>query len=216
MHRLLIAALLACLLGLAACSQKSPEPGAGPRPLGATPIAIAPFTHPEIEAELLAGALDEEPGDIKPKVLNRLTAVLVSELPEPRTRYVGPDVVDGCRDIVLEKGFEISRQGAFKHWVAVAGCTGERYLVVPQLLAYHERVGSDYGAAEPARVVLELYMIDALNERLVRRYRFDETQQALSDNLLNYSRAAQRGFRWLSAEEMAREAIRRGLEELGL
>jgi hypothetical protein len=67
---------------------------------------------------------------------------------------------------------------------------------------FRERVGGPEGATSPASVWLDLELRGPEGELLWRGI-YEETQRSLSDNLLGLGLAWDRGFRWLTAEELA-------------
>ena len=91
-------------------------------------------------------------------------------------------------------------------------CLPADYLLVPQVLRWKEFEGG----GNPASVVLDLYLIDVKNERLVSRFHFDETQKALTDNLLDIGKYMRRKGEWVNADVLAKEGIEAGLREMGL
>jgi hypothetical protein len=72
------------------------------------------------------------------------------------------------------------------------------------------RIGSEAGANRPASVWFDLELRDPSGEPFWRA-RYDETQTGLAENLGSFPRAYQRGFRWVTAEELtaygARELV---------
>jgi hypothetical protein len=44
--------------------------------------------------------------------------------------------------------------------------------------------------------------------------RFDETQKPLNENLLNLGQVASRGVRWLKAEELSLEGVKKAVGQL--
>lgn len=72
---------------------------------------------------------------------------------------------------------------------------------------YVERVGGDYGVETPAGVGFELNVVRVRDGRLIWHDRCIETQQTLSDNLLNIGKFFKRKGRWVTAEEMAAQAL---------
>ena len=71
-----------------------------------------------------------------------------------------------------------------------------------ELLRYSERAGSARGSASPAAVAFTLGLYGA-DGRLIWRASFDESQQSLMDDPGSFRRAWDRGFRWLTAEQIA-------------
>ena len=65
-------------------------------------------------------------------------------------------------------------------------------------------------------VAVEPLSVDARTGGIVKKFHFEETQQSLTDNILNAKKFVARNGRWLSAIELAQEGLRKGLTELGL
>ena len=63
-------------------------------------------------------------------------------------------------------------------------------------------------------MAFDIYLIDCRANRLVWSASYDETQQALSDNLGTFGDFMRRGGRWVSAEDLAGEAMENMFEEL--
>jgi hypothetical protein len=89
-------------------------------------------------------------------------------------------------------------------------------LVVPQMLEYRERDGGAIGAAEPAHIVMDIFVLDVRNEILISRSRFDETQSPLTSNLLEADKFFKRGGKWVTARDLAEEGMDKAIKELGL
>ncbi len=85
------------------------------------------------------------------------------------------------------------------------------HALIFSLLRYRERDGDEYSVEEPASLVFEFKLIKVANGETVCRGRFDETQQPLTENILNFFTALKRGFKWITVREMAVEAIRKKL-----
>ena len=91
-------------------------------------------------------------------------------------------------------------------------CLPADFILVPQVL-YWKDFG---GGGNPASVVLDLFLLDVKGERVVARYHFDETQKALTDNLLDLGKFVRRKGEWIEADALAKEGIEAGLSEMGL
>lgn len=72
---------------------------------------------------------------------------------------------------------------------------------------FKERVGRDFSAESPASIAFDLHLIDCVNETLAWSAYFDETQQALTDDLRYMGTFFKRGGRWITAQAMAKEAM---------
>lgn len=75
------------------------------------------------------------------------------------------------------------------------------------LYRFKDRVGANYSAESAASVAFDVYLIDCVEQKLVWSGYFDQTQQALTDDLRYISTFFRRGGRWVTAEEMATTAM---------
>jgi len=79
---------------------------------------------------------------------------------------------------------------------------------------FRERVGDPWGAKSPASVAFNLDLIDVRRGDIAWSARFDETQKSLSENLFLLGDIGQRGVRWLSAEQLTQEGVRKTVGQL--
>ena len=82
------------------------------------------------------------------------------------------------------------------------------------MLRYRERVGSEIGVKSPASVAFTLDLIDVQRGDVIWSSRFDETQKGLSDNILALGDIRERGIRWLTAEQLAQDGVRKMVNQL--
>jgi len=75
------------------------------------------------------------------------------------------------------------------------------------LYRFKDRVGADYSAESAASVAFDVYLIDCVQQQLVWSGYFDQTQQALTDDLRYIGTFFKRGGRWITADEMATTAM---------
>jgi hypothetical protein len=80
-------------------------------------------------------------------------------------------------------------------------------VLVTTLSRYQPRVGGDYGVEQPASVVFSMKLHDIRQDTVLWSTMFAETQQSLLSNLMSFGRAVQRGFKWVTAEEMVEQGI---------
>jgi hypothetical protein len=78
------------------------------------------------------------------------------------------------------------------------------------IFRYEERVGGNLGVDRPAGVGFHMHLME--NNVLKRVFTFDEDQQSLTENLFNMGKFFRRGAKWLTVEELSRDAINQGLE----
>lgn len=206
--------LALCMLVSVSCSR--PRPAPVQRIPQAAALAVAGFTQPQYNWELLAGYLPPGAAPIDEQTLMALDQELFARMFE---RDVGvkytPAQTRQCQEIVLFEEQE-GRLSAFKYWLDVGKCLPADYLLVPQVLQWGEREGTEWGVQRPATVVMDFYLIDVKNQGLVGRYHFEETQRSLSENILDAEKFIERGGKWITAMQLAGEAITQALEELGL
>jgi hypothetical protein len=79
---------------------------------------------------------------------------------------------------------------------------------------YRERVGDEWGAKSPASVSFVLELIDVRRGDVIWSARFDETQKSLSENLFAFGDISQRGVRWLSADQLVQEGVKKAIGQL--
>ena len=201
--------MITLVAALAACAPKPITPQ--PRPLGN--IAVAAFTAPRYNWELLAGYLPEEGKGVKPEILVRLDAALDQTLRAHGVKVASsPAATRQCQEIVVFERAGKSRESAWAYWLNVGRCLPADFILVPQVLSWRELEGG----GNPASVVMDLYLLDVKAERVVSRFHFDETQKALTDNLLDMGKFMRRKGEWVAADVLAQEGIEAGLREMGL
>jgi hypothetical protein len=210
LRKLLPVIALCCALGLtSACAPKPVTPQL--RPVGS--IAVAPFSAPKYNWELLAGYLPEEGKAVKPEVLAGLDAAVNQSLRAHGVSTSGTlAAVKQCQEIVTFERSGKARESAWSYWLGVGRCLPADFLLVPQVLLWKELEGG----GDPAAVVIDFYLIDVRGERLASRYHYDETQKALTDNFLDLGKFVKRKGEWVTADTLAKEGIEAGLKELGL
>jgi hypothetical protein len=75
---------------------------------------------------------------------------------------------------------------------------------------FTERQGGNFAADKPASVGYHVHLMDG--NVPVRVFVFDQTQEALLDNLFNFFTSIKRGFRWVTAPELANEGVNQALD----
>ncbi|RJX33103.1 MAG: hypothetical protein C4531_05670 [Desulfurivibrio sp.] len=78
---------------------------------------------------------------------------------------------------------------------------------------YSERDGGDYSVNQPASVFFKYQLIHVPTGTTLCLGVFDETQQTLLSNLFSFSKASSRGFKWVKAEQLAREGLQEKLSD---
>ncbi len=87
-------------------------------------------------------------------------------------------------------------------------------VIVGHVRRFRERVGDEWGAKSPASVGFVLDLIDVRRGDIVWSANFDETQKSLSENIFALSDITRRGVRWLTAEQLAQEGVKKAIAQL--
>jgi len=77
------------------------------------------------------------------------------------------------------------------------------FIFIGYLFRFEERIGSRIGVDKPASVGFDVHLLRVKDGKRVWDGKFDETQQALSANLLKIGSFVRRGAAWLKAEELS-------------
>jgi hypothetical protein len=87
-------------------------------------------------------------------------------------------------------------------------------VITGRVLRYRERVGGDIGVQSPASVAFVLDLIDVQRGDIIWSGRFDETQKSLTENIFALGDARARGFKWLTAEQLTQDGVRKVVQQL--
>lgn len=150
-----------------------------------------------------------EAGQVPSDQENRLTDELIDRL-EKQTNW---RIITGSREMALaaETGPKSTQMTTERQLLLNIGRTVQADAVLSgYIYRYQERMGSQMAAERPASVAFSLHLIRTADGADVWSGYVDETQQALSENLLNMAAFWRRKGRWVSADEMADA----GLDEL--
>ena len=108
----------------------------------------------------------------------------------------------------VEEAFSKADRGQFelrplRSAVQLAKELNVDFVFIGYLFRYEERIGSRIGAEKPASVGFDIHLLRVRDGKRVWDGKFDETQQALSENLLKLGAFVRRGAAWLKAEELS-------------
>ncbi len=87
-------------------------------------------------------------------------------------------------------------------------------VMIGRIERYRERVGDEWGVKSPASVAFVLDLIDVRRGDVIWSARFDETQKSLSENIFALRDISERGVRWLSAEQLTHEGVKKAVAQL--
>lgn len=85
-------------------------------------------------------------------------------------------------------------------------------VLIGYLYAFRERQGGALGADSPAYVAFEVVLVSVESGRLLWQPKFSETQEPLNQNLFELGKFIQRKGRWVTAREMATQALKEMLQ----
>lgn len=204
--------VLACTVMLTACQKR---PGQRPQSTVAynQKIGVVGFTQPTTTSQLLRGSLPENQGLIAADALLQLDSLLHRDLAKTKRLYTFLPVTHAINPTSMH---ESGRPQALAYWLDFAQNNDIDLLLVPQILNWHQRKGSSAGVTEPAHIRAELYLINVKSRQIVKFASFEEKQTGLVDNMLGVGDFLKRKGAWVTAEELAQEAISASIKELGL
>ena len=212
----ILCALLSLLVLTGGCNRKPASTADVPRSLSHQyKIAVAPFTQPRDISQLIMGQLPQPQALAARDVLiaqdRQLRDVLYTTTKRsydflPRTRPL-PD---------LKRFHTSERPQALPLWVEYARKTSADILFIPQVLTWRDRQGSAAGVTEPAHVRLEFFLLNIKEGNIIGHSVYEGEQQGLTENLLNVGDFFKRQGKWVTAEELAREAMIKAVKDLNL
>ena len=212
----ILCALLSLLVLTGGCNRKPASTADVPRSLSHQyKIAVAPFTQPRDISQLIMGQLPQPQALAARDVLiaqdRQLRDVLYTTTKRsydflPRTRPL-PD---------LKRFHTSERPQALPLWVEYARKTSADILFIPQVLTWRDRQGSAAGVTEPAHVRLEFFLLNIKEGNIIGHSVYEDEQQGLTENLLNVGDFFKRQGKWVTAEELAREAMIKAVKDLNL
>ena len=198
------------------CNRKPASTADVPRSLSHQyKIAVAPFTQPRDISQLIMGQLPQPQALAARDVLiaqdRQLRDVLYTTTKRsydflPRTRPL-PD---------LKRFHTSERPQALPLWVEYAREASADILCIPQVLTWRDRQGSAAGVTEPAHVRLEFFLLNIKEGNIIGHSVYEVEQQGLTENLLNVGDFFKRQGKWVTAEELAREAMIKAVKDLNL
>ena len=74
---------------------------------------------------------------------------------------------------------------------------------------FRNRLGHAYSANQPASVAFDYKHISSQGGHVICSSSFDESQESLFENLLSFSGAIQRKFKWITATDLAKEGLQK-------
>lgn len=208
--------LLIALVAIAGCARKPASTSDLPRLISQRyQIAVAPFTQPRHAGQMISGQLPEDQGMIPQDELLALDTDLRDVLRTHTHRNY--NFIPAPNQ---NPDSEFSRASAqprgLAKWIAYGKRHNAQLLLVPMVLDWHEREGSQAGVSRSAHARLEFFLLNVPENGVENRSVFEEKQVGLVDNLLSVADFVKRKGQWVTARQLADEAMLKAVRELGL
>jgi hypothetical protein len=177
-------------------------------------VAVAPFSQPTQTNDLLSGFIPEDQEQISDTVLAKLDERLRAKLDSSSHHYVFLSTADISS--VPAKDAR-GRRNMLVTWAERAKKAGADMILVPQVIALHERVGGKAGVVSAASINEDFYLIEAGEPAvLLQRCHFAEEQKPLANDITRIGDFFKRGGSWITAIDLAAEGMDKAVEEFGL
>ncbi len=147
-------------------------------------------------------------GPVAPGAQNILTRLLYQKMEPLETFRVIP--FERVEETLSELGAGRLESKPVPSAIQVGKNLGADFVFVGYLFRFEERIGSALGAEKPASVGYHIHLFRIRDGKEVWMGKFDETQQPLTENLLQLGSFLRRKANWLTAQELA--AV--GMDEL--
>jgi hypothetical protein len=193
--------VLACVL-MSGCSLFRPKP---PIDEVVSQVAVLPFTRGGPVDGGQATGLDAVPAAASRVVTAQVYDVLAGA---PVWRFV-PDLTVAQALTTLDTRAPVATQAA-----ALGKAVGATAVLCGTVTRYRQREGSAYGVTRPASVAFDMQLVSVASGKVLWTGRFDETQEPLASNLLDWWQFWEVGPRWMTAEELTHLGVERLLDDL--
>jgi hypothetical protein len=165
-------------------------------------VALSPGEKPEVVRDPLSGAVYAA-GPVPHYVARMMTDVLFERLMnEKRCELISPGQARGAISSIIHSDEKIGMDPVAM-LQEVGKVFGADAVLAGTLYRWREREGTDYAVNRPASLAFDLHLVSVADGAVLWRGRFDKTQQALTENVLDVQTFIRGGGRWLTAEELA-------------
>jgi len=176
-------------------------------PEAATQLVVMPLERDEPKTETGAGS--KEPALLPKGAEDVVTAQIYGVLTSRSRWIVVPDLTaaQALRDI--SKGEPPAERAR-----ALGRAVKADAVLYGTVSRFRERVGTDYGAREPASVAFKLNLLLPENGKMVWSEAFNQTQRPLSSNLFDWWMFWRAGPHWFTAQELSRLGVEKLMDDL--
>jgi len=195
--RAVSATLIAAALAMGCGATASQQPGeAEQKPTTMQLLAVLPIETAPSASDPGAPPPSLPPSEAGPVV----TAQIYRVLAEQTEFRIVPDLT--VADVVETP--QVRGAGSLlARAVALGKEVGADGVIFGRVFRFQKRVGTEFGATQPASVSFEINLVSVSTGEVVWQGSFNQTQQPLTSNLLNWWMFWQAGPRWISASELA-------------
>lgn len=217
MNRLHSLLLITLLLISASCARQPTSTAEVPRLISQSyKVSVAPFTQPLNPGQLITGQIPEGQGQIPQDELLALDMDLRDALLSSSSKRTFNFIQRQNLHQELDIAHATGQPGALSRWLAYGKKHDAQLLLVPMVLDWHEREGSQAGVTSSAHARLEFFLLNIDTGEMVDRSVFEEKQVGLVDNLLSVGDFVKRKGQWVAARDLAKDGIAKAIRELGL
>lgn len=208
--------LLTLCLAVVACARKPTSTADVPRLISQSyRVSVAPFTQPLNPGQLISGQIPEKQGHAPQDALLNLDMDLRDALQaESSRKYNFIPRRNLHQD--LKYTHSTGQPGALPRWIAYGKKHDAQLLLVPMVLNWHEREGSQAGVTNSAEARVEFFLLNIGSGSVADRSVYDEKQVGLIDNILTVADFVKRKGQWVTARDLAKEGMVKAVKELGL
>jgi hypothetical protein len=165
-----------------------------------------------VRSPLSGGTFMAEP--VPDVVAQDMTGILFDRLvADKRYELVSPGQAKGVIANIVSSDQKTGLD-PIKIWQEVGEKFGADAVMVGYIFRWREREGSDYAVNRPASVAFDLHLVRPADGAILWRGKFDKSQQALSENLLDADTFFQGGGRWMTAEKLAMIGLKKLLADM--
>lgn len=210
-RRLWLCALAAALAGALGCAAVIPAPVVEHHtmriPEGALrKVAVLPFqpTPSFVRAR--------EGNDVSAaSIADQIARMMTIELMKRRVEVIAPS---DLQTALIAQGMPVGRVDRRAAAQLAARDFGATAILFGDVSRWRERGGERYGSSTAASVAFNVALYTAPTMRRLWTSKFDETQRALSEHVLNARRYPGGGSRWLTASELAQWGVESAVDTL--
>jgi PBP1b-binding outer membrane lipoprotein LpoB len=207
---LLIFAVL--FLSLVGCAGREPAPTAeAPKILNVQALLVVPFKVASERYEVGSTVRCSMCGTVfitgpsSPGNDEYMTNQLLTYL-KANTAYtlIPPGAGQGVRAQILAQSLDMPERDLL---LEMGRKLGADAVISGTIFRFRQRVGTSYAADTTASVAFSMYLLRVADGAVIWSGHFDETQQPLSENLLQLSTFLKRGGAFLTAEQLAQSGL---------